>query len=247
MLDGNIAADEAGVVAAVHDAAKHGASVRSVGAAHSHAPLVPTEGVIATLAQMGLGQEGAYDRCILSAFLLAALSQVLISFNELYDFRVSSSRYERASRFVESAGLQNEPGQVVARRDVGRIQFEHAQVRRYGPGVVEASGVGVGQVVMCRGVIGIAFQCLPVPGHRRGRTAGVDERWVQAMRLMKPTKMMMDSSPTQPMAMPKGWITASTGMAVEIMPTETPEMMMVAAPPLACSAIDWVGLKVAEV
>ena len=51
------------------------------------------------------------------------------------------------------------------------------------------------------------------------RSAGVDHRWVQAMRLMKPTKMMIDSSPTQPMAMPKGWITASTGMAVSEMAT----------------------------
>lgn len=64
----------------------------------------PTEGVIASLAQMGLGQEGAWQRCIVSAFLLAVLSQVLISFNELYDFRISSSNHDRAARFVGSSG-----------------------------------------------------------------------------------------------------------------------------------------------
>jgi len=56
------------------------------------------------LAFEDLSVEGARNRCLISAFLLAAVSQVAISFNELYDFRVSSSRYERASRFVESAG-----------------------------------------------------------------------------------------------------------------------------------------------
>lgn len=38
--------DEADVVAAVRDAARDGLRVRSVGAAHSHAPLVPTDGVL---------------------------------------------------------------------------------------------------------------------------------------------------------------------------------------------------------
>ena len=64
----------------------------------------PTEGVIAGLAEMGLGQESAFQRCILSAFMLAVLSQVLISFNELYDFRISSSKHDRAGRFVGSSG-----------------------------------------------------------------------------------------------------------------------------------------------
>jgi len=48
--------------------------------------------------------ETARGHCLLTAFLVAALAQVAISFNELYDFRVSLSRYERARRFVGSAG-----------------------------------------------------------------------------------------------------------------------------------------------
>jgi exopolysaccharide biosynthesis polyprenyl glycosylphosphotransferase len=56
------------------------------------------------LARLGLTAQDALVRCIISAFLLTLLSQVAIGFNQLYDFHVSSSRYERASRFVESAG-----------------------------------------------------------------------------------------------------------------------------------------------
>ena len=48
--------------------------------------------------------EDALLRCMYSSFLLSALAQLAISFNELYDVRVSGSRYDRASRFVESAG-----------------------------------------------------------------------------------------------------------------------------------------------
>ena len=43
-------------------------------------------------------------RCLYSSFLLSVLAQLAISFNELYDVRISGSRYDRASRFVESAG-----------------------------------------------------------------------------------------------------------------------------------------------
>jgi len=39
-----------------------------------------------------------------TAFLLAVLAQLAIAFNELYDVRISGSRYDRAGRFVESAG-----------------------------------------------------------------------------------------------------------------------------------------------
>ena len=46
----------------------------------------------------------AIPRCIYSSLLLAVLSQIAIAFNELYDVRISGSRYDRASRFVESAG-----------------------------------------------------------------------------------------------------------------------------------------------
>lgn len=64
----------------------------------------PSVSMRSLLALEDLSVEGALNRCLLSAFLLAAVSQIAISFNELYDFRVTSSRYERASRFVESAG-----------------------------------------------------------------------------------------------------------------------------------------------
>jgi len=43
-------------------------------------------------------------RCVISSILLALLAQLTITLNELYDYRVSASQYERASRFVGSAG-----------------------------------------------------------------------------------------------------------------------------------------------
>ncbi len=64
----------------------------------------PTRAVVVDLAHQSMAPDTAMTRCIFSAFLLSIVAQVAISFNELYDFRVSSSRYERASRFVESAG-----------------------------------------------------------------------------------------------------------------------------------------------
>lgn len=64
----------------------------------------PSVSMRSLLALEDLSVEGALNRCLLSAILLAAVSQIAISFNELYDFRVTSSRYERASRFVEAAG-----------------------------------------------------------------------------------------------------------------------------------------------
>ena len=48
--------------------------------------------------------ETAQTYVYLSAFLLAVLVQLAIGFNELYDFRVSLSRYDRARRFVGSMG-----------------------------------------------------------------------------------------------------------------------------------------------
>ena len=48
--------------------------------------------------------DDAFFRCITSSFLLAVLSQIAIAFNELYDVRISGSRYDRAGKFVESAG-----------------------------------------------------------------------------------------------------------------------------------------------
>ncbi len=64
----------------------------------------PTETVILNLAKDGLNREDALWRCLLSAFLLALIAQVAIAFNELYDFSISMSRFDRASRFVASTG-----------------------------------------------------------------------------------------------------------------------------------------------
>ncbi|HIG12005.1 MAG: TIGR03013 family XrtA/PEP-CTERM system glycosyltransferase [bacterium] len=48
--------------------------------------------------------DGARFHCYVTAFLLAVLVQFAISFNELYDFRISQSRYDRARHFVGSMG-----------------------------------------------------------------------------------------------------------------------------------------------
>ncbi len=64
----------------------------------------PKPGVIASLARAGMSVDSAIVHCVISAFLTAVLSQIAISFNELYDFRISNSRYDRSARFVASAG-----------------------------------------------------------------------------------------------------------------------------------------------
>jgi lipopolysaccharide/colanic/teichoic acid biosynthesis glycosyltransferase len=56
------------------------------------------------LGRLGLGAESGLWTCIISALLVTLICQVAIGFNGLYEFHVSSSRYERAARFVESAG-----------------------------------------------------------------------------------------------------------------------------------------------
>ncbi len=55
-------------------------------------------------ARISMSTETALWHCYISAFLLAVLVQFTISFNELYEFRVSLSRYDRARRFVSSMG-----------------------------------------------------------------------------------------------------------------------------------------------
>lgn len=55
-------------------------------------------------ARIPMGVETAQGHVYISAFLLAVIVQFAISFNELYDFRVSLSRYDRARRFVGSMG-----------------------------------------------------------------------------------------------------------------------------------------------
>jgi sugar transferase (PEP-CTERM system associated) len=67
----------------------------------------PSEGMRRALAHgvpITYSREGAIEKCLFSSILLAVLAQVAVAFNELYDVRISGSRYSRASRFVESAG-----------------------------------------------------------------------------------------------------------------------------------------------
>jgi len=54
---------------------------------------------------LGLSPRAAIVRCMISAGLAAFLAQMALGFNQLYEFAVSSSRYRRAARFVESAGI----------------------------------------------------------------------------------------------------------------------------------------------
>ncbi len=60
--------------------------------------------VVHLLAREGVSLEEARWRCLLSAIMVSVLAQVAISFNELYDMRVSSARADRSKRFVSSAG-----------------------------------------------------------------------------------------------------------------------------------------------
>ena len=53
--------------------------------------------LVMELARLRMSPEDARARCLASALLLVFLCQVSIGFNLLYDFRVSSSRYERAA------------------------------------------------------------------------------------------------------------------------------------------------------
>jgi exopolysaccharide biosynthesis polyprenyl glycosylphosphotransferase len=66
----------------------------------------PTEGVQKLLLRAipALSTSDAIQHCVTTSFLLSLIAQLAIAFNELYDVRVSSSRFDRASRFVESAG-----------------------------------------------------------------------------------------------------------------------------------------------
>jgi lipopolysaccharide/colanic/teichoic acid biosynthesis glycosyltransferase len=60
--------------------------------------------VMMRITEANLQRDEALVRCLVSAFLVAVLGQIAIGFNELYDFRVSSSRYDRSARFVTSMG-----------------------------------------------------------------------------------------------------------------------------------------------
>lgn len=64
----------------------------------------PKPGTIQKVATLSLNMDEAMWRCLGSSVLLAVIAQLAITFNELYDFGISSSRFDRASRFIGSAG-----------------------------------------------------------------------------------------------------------------------------------------------
>lgn len=64
---------------------------------------VPSEAVMRELAFGGLDPEAARWRVLFSSLMVAGLAQLSLTFNELYDFRVSSSKYERMARFLTSS------------------------------------------------------------------------------------------------------------------------------------------------
>lgn len=64
----------------------------------------PQLDVIARITQENLSPDQAILRCLVSSVLLVAVCQVALGFNELYDFRISTSRFDRGARFVASTG-----------------------------------------------------------------------------------------------------------------------------------------------
>ena len=66
--------------------------------------LRPQLDVIARITQENLSPDQALVRCLVSSVLLVAVCQVALGFNELYDFRISTSRFDRGTRFVASTG-----------------------------------------------------------------------------------------------------------------------------------------------
>jgi lipopolysaccharide/colanic/teichoic acid biosynthesis glycosyltransferase len=64
----------------------------------------PGEQVMRELAFSGLDPDSARWRVLMSSLMVAGLAQLTLTFNELYDFRVSSSKFERMARFLTSSG-----------------------------------------------------------------------------------------------------------------------------------------------
>jgi lipopolysaccharide/colanic/teichoic acid biosynthesis glycosyltransferase len=64
----------------------------------------PSEQTTRWLAFESLDPSGARWRVFLSSLTVALLAQLTLALNELYDFRVSSSRIERMARFLTSGG-----------------------------------------------------------------------------------------------------------------------------------------------
>jgi sugar transferase (PEP-CTERM system associated) len=56
------------------------------------------------LARQSLSAEDGSQKCFIAAIALTLVALLCLGLNRLYEFQVSASRYERASRFVESAG-----------------------------------------------------------------------------------------------------------------------------------------------
>jgi lipopolysaccharide/colanic/teichoic acid biosynthesis glycosyltransferase len=65
----------------------------------------PSAAVVRLLAEDGTTLAGASLRTLLSSVLVAFVGQVALYLNELYDFRVASSRYDRFARFISATGL----------------------------------------------------------------------------------------------------------------------------------------------
>jgi lipopolysaccharide/colanic/teichoic acid biosynthesis glycosyltransferase len=63
----------------------------------------PTDATRRLLALDSLDPVSARWRVLLSSLMVALLAQLTLAFNELYDFRVSSSRFERMARFLTSS------------------------------------------------------------------------------------------------------------------------------------------------
>lgn len=60
--------------------------------------------VVERLAQLGLLPSDGFWAAVATALALTVLTQLCIGLNRLYEFQISASRFERASRFIESAG-----------------------------------------------------------------------------------------------------------------------------------------------
>jgi sugar transferase (PEP-CTERM system associated) len=97
----------------------------------------PTQTVLRSLAEAGTTLGDAELRCALSAILVALLAQVALYLNELYDFRVTTSRYDRFARFLSAAGL-----------GVALVMLALGASRMWGSGaLLEFPGLTLSQVV----------------------------------------------------------------------------------------------------
>ncbi|MEM8711851.1 MAG: hypothetical protein AAGG01_12935, partial [Planctomycetota bacterium] len=65
---------------------------------------VGARSVADALARQSLMAGDGLQKCIIAALALTLVALLCLGLNRLYEFQISASRYERASRFVESAG-----------------------------------------------------------------------------------------------------------------------------------------------